>query len=110
MTLLPSLTNELPRPEVIRRNVDRVFKAGRASEVISEILVESRRSQMTDLENLIRDLDALRESIKLHSVNLHHLPPAQLKTVLEHVTSCRTEIESLQAKLRTLTVDKPASG
>jgi hypothetical protein len=65
---------------------------------------------MTDLEKLIRDLDTLRESIKLHSVNIHHLPPAQLKAVLERVAWCRTEIESLQSKLRTLTVDKPKSG
>jgi hypothetical protein len=49
---------------------------------------------MTNLEQLIRDLDTLRQSIKLNSADLHQLPPAQLKTVLEHAAWCMTEFES----------------
>ena len=58
---------------------------------------------MTDLEQLIRDLDTLRQSIKLNSADLHQLPPAQLRIVLEHSAWCMTELESFMRKLKELT-------
>jgi hypothetical protein len=58
--------------------------------------------QMNELEKLKRDMDTLRESLKLSSNTLHQRSPNELKGVLEHANWCLTELQDLQTRLRQL--------
>ena len=61
---------------------------------------------MTELENLVRDITTLKESIKLNSTNLHQLAPKEIQGVLEHTALCLAELEKLQGELKRLSKEK----
>jgi hypothetical protein len=57
---------------------------------------------MTDIEKLQRDIDTLKESIKLNRMNLHHRTREELQGILQHTAWCMSELETLENELRRL--------
>ena len=51
---------------------------------------------MTDIEKLKRDIDTLKESIKLNKMNLHQRTQDELQGILENTAMCMTELKSLE--------------
>jgi hypothetical protein len=58
---------------------------------------------MTEIEKLQRDIDTLKESIKLNRMNLDQRTQEELRGILQHTALCMTELESLQMDLKRLT-------
>jgi hypothetical protein len=58
---------------------------------------------MTELEKLQRDIDTLRESIRLNRMNLHERTPDELRGILQNTALCMGELETLQKELKRLT-------
>lgn len=59
---------------------------------------------MTEAEKLRRDIDALRESIRLDWADLAHLglSPEERAGIHEHVNMCIQDLNALLAQLNTL--------
>jgi hypothetical protein len=51
---------------------------------------------MTRLETLKRDLETLRDSLKLDSQELQRASPEERKTILEHMKWCADEMATLR--------------
>jgi hypothetical protein len=58
---------------------------------------------MTDIEKLQRDIDGLKESIRLNRMNLHQRTQEELRGILQNTASCMADLESLQNELKQLT-------
>lgn len=58
---------------------------------------------MTEIEKLERDIDTLKESIRLNRMNLDQRTQEELRGILKHTALCMTELESLQMDLKRLT-------
>jgi DNA repair ATPase RecN len=56
---------------------------------------------MDEVEEILREIDALRERIDLDNEDLKNfqLSVEQLQSILRHIEWCKTEIRRLQARL-----------
>jgi hypothetical protein len=61
---------------------------------------------MTEREQLERDIDTLRESIKLYGANIVRETPTEIQGTLKAIGWCQKELAQLEAQLKAL---KPLS-